>query len=82
MIFLALWPWVYLGLGAGLAFWLYVWRYGDWSFASSDLALVECEEEDVDYSQAPERVMWFKAGRSAAWLALLLLIGYALSGVG
>lgn len=80
--FIALWPWVYLGIPAAAGFWYYVWAKGDWSFASSELALVECEEEGIDYSQAPERIDWLRGGRLAAYIAIGLLLAYGLSGVG
>ncbi len=73
-------PLVYIGLVGGPLFLLYVWWAGDWSFASSDIALVECEEEGIDYSQAPEHVAFLHAIQNGLILILAMAFGYILSG--
>lgn len=64
-------------LGSFLFMW-YVWRSGDWSFASSDLALVECDEDDWDFTEAPEREGWARALLALGLLGCLMLVAVML----
>ncbi len=66
---------LFLSVFVPFLFMAYVWKSGDWRFCTSDLALVECEEHEIDYSEAPERNLFI----FGALIAAVLMTTWAMS---
>lgn len=64
---------ILLGLPFALGLWIWLARGGDWRLSTSDIALVECEEEEVP-PHAPELDGWNYAGQVMMLLSLLLIV--------
>lgn len=68
----------YAGLPAAFLLFYLLWKFGDWDFKKSELALVECDEGDVDFTEAPERQLLMNSLFATGILFVVILFAMEL----